>query len=97
MKKVFNKTKKQFATMETQIRELENESDPDSDIKSSYETGSNFILLKHCCTQTMGSKQKEKLILHTKYDLDKQLDYRNVILFPVHPRFNLQQEACNQD
>ena len=40
--KVLNKTKKQFATMETQIRELENESDSDSDITSSDETGVTF-------------------------------------------------------
>ena len=45
MKKVFNKTKKQFATMETKIRELENESDSDCDITD--ETGSNFLLLKN--------------------------------------------------
>ena len=44
MKNVFNKTNKQFATMETQIRELENESDSDSDITD--ETGSNFLILK---------------------------------------------------
>ena len=80
MKKVFNKTKKQFATMETQIRELENKSDSDYNITSSDETGSNFLFLKNCYTQTMGSELKEQLILHTKYDSDEQLDLRNVIL-----------------
>ena len=78
MKKLFNKTKKQFATMETQIRELENESDSDSDITD--ETGSNFLLLKQCHTQTMGYELKEQLILNTKYDSDEQLDLRNVVL-----------------
>ena len=66
--------------MENQIRELENQSDSDSDITSSDETGSKFLLLKHCYTQTMGSELKEQLILHTKYDSYEQLDLRNVIL-----------------
>ena len=66
--------------METQIQELENKSDSDSDITSSDETGSNFLLLKHCYTQTMGSELKEQLILHTKYDSGEQLYLKNVIL-----------------
>ena len=93
MKKLFNKTKKQFATMETQIQELENKSDLDSDITSSDETGSNFLLLKHCYTQTMGYKLKEKLILHKKYDSDEQLDLRNVILLENQSTLDL---ICNK-
>ena len=72
MKKLFNKTRKQIATMETQIRELENKSDLDSNIID--EIGSNFLLLNHCYTQTMGYDLKEQLILHTKYDSDEKLD-----------------------
>ena len=64
--------------METQIRELENKSDLDSNIID--EIGSNFLLLKQCYTQTMGYEIKEQLILHTKYDSDEQLDVRNVVL-----------------
>ena len=91
MKKLFNKTKKQFATMEAQIWELENESDSDSDITD--ETGSNFLLLKQCYTQTMGSELKEKLILHTKYDSYEQLDLRNVILLDNQSTLDL---ICNK-
>ena len=79
--------------METQIRELENESDSDSDITSSDETGSKFLILKHCYTQTMGSELKEQLILHTKYDSDEQLDLSNVILLDNQSTLDL---FCNK-
>ena len=92
MKKVFNKTKKQFATMETKILELENESDSDSDITD--ETGSNFLLMKQCYTQTMGYDLKEQLILHTKYDSYEQLDLRNVMLLDNQSKLDL---ICNKN
>ena len=79
--------------METQIRELENKSDSGSDITSSDETGSNFLLLKHCYTQTMRSELKEQLILHTKYDYDEQLGLRNVILLDNQSTLDL---ICNK-
>ena len=79
--------------METQIRELENGSDSDYDITSSDETGSNFLLLKNCYNQTMGSELKEQLILHTKYDSDEQLDLKNVILLDNQSTLDL---ICNK-
>ena len=77
--------------MENEIRELENESDSDSNITD--EIGSNFLLLKQCYTQTMGYELKEQLILHTKYDSDEQLDVRNVILFDKQSTLDL---ICNK-
>ena len=92
MKKNTMKTKKWFATLQTQFEKLEG--DASSDITGSGdESRSSFLQVsEQCFAQAVGSELQKQLSLHNKSNSDNKLQLRNVMLLEKHSTMDL---ICN--
>ena len=74
MKKDLKKTKKSFATLQTQFEELEDDDNASYIIGSGDESRSLFLQVRgQCFTQGVGSELQKQLTLRNKSDSDKKL------------------------
>ena len=94
MKKDLNKTKKSFATLQTQFEELEEEDDASKITGSRDESGSSFLQVsEQCFTKGVGSELQKQLALHNKSDSYDKLQLRNLMLLDNQSTMDL---ICNK-